>query len=417
MYNTSYCSMAKIITVCKSEEKGTRKEAVAEGILQEDYGLAGDAHADCCTHRQVSLLAMESIDKIRGLGFEVGPGDFAENLTTQGVELVSLPVGTKISIGKDILLEVTQIGKKCHSGCAIYQEIGKCIMPKEGIFARVIHGGYIRAGDQIKIGKMDNETEKFPILKLTETGSSSIEDIVAKEFPLTIVLNNQELVTLPCSPANLRYLAVGFLFSEGLLKSKDEIKKIMVDDRRGVVRVETESDEKLASDALFKRFITSGCGRGISFYNAADAQGQGKVESKIEISALEVLALANEFQHRSQIYRVTGGVHSVALCNNKNIIVFSEDIGRHNALDKIFGQCILNDIATDDHIIITSGRVSSEILLKVARRNVPIIVSKSAPTNLGVRLADDLGVTLVGFVRGKRINVYTHAWRIATDGK
>ena len=145
--------MAKIITVCKSEEKGTRKEAVVEGILKEDYGLVGDAHADCCTHRQVSLLAMESIDKMGGLGFEVGPGDFAENLTTQGVELVSLPVGTKISIGKDILLEVTQIGKKCHSGCAIYREIGKCIMPKEGIFARVIHGGCVRAEDDIRIEK------------------------------------------------------------------------------------------------------------------------------------------------------------------------------------------------------------------------------------------------------------------------
>ncbi len=264
---------------------------------------------------------------------------------------------------------------------------------------------------------MDNEMEKVPVLKLTGKGSSSIEDIVAKEFPLTIVLNNQELVTLLCSPADLRYLAVGFLFSEGLLKSKDKIKRIMVDDRQGVARVETEGDEELANDALFKRFITSGCGRGASFYSAADAQGQGKVESQIGISALEVLALAKEFQHRSQIYRATGGVHSAALCDTKNIIVFSEDIGRHNALDKIFGECILNDITTDNHIIITSGRVSSEIVLKVARRNVPIIVSKSAPTDLGVRLADDLGVTLVGFVRGKRMNVYTHAGRIATDGK
>ncbi|TET42065.1 MAG: MOSC domain-containing protein [Dehalococcoidia bacterium] len=145
--------MAKIIAVCKSEEKGTKKEAVVEGILNEDYGLVGDAHADCCTHRQVSLLAIESIDKMRKLGFEVGPGDFAENLTTQGVELLSLPVGTKISIGKDVLLEVTQIGKECHSGCAIYREIGKCIMPKEGIFARVIHGGCVRAEDDIRIEK------------------------------------------------------------------------------------------------------------------------------------------------------------------------------------------------------------------------------------------------------------------------
>ena len=153
VYNTSYSSMAKIIAVCNSKEKGTRKKAGTKGILKEDYGLVGDAHADCCTHRQVSLLAMESIDKMRRLGFEVGPGDFAENLTTQGVELVSLPVGTKISVGKDVLLEVTQIGKECHSGCAIYQEIGKCIMPREGIFARVIRGGSVRAGDQVRIEK------------------------------------------------------------------------------------------------------------------------------------------------------------------------------------------------------------------------------------------------------------------------
>jgi FdhD protein len=263
---------------------------------------------------------------------------------------------------------------------------------------------------------MDNETEKFPILKFTERGSSSMEDVVAREYPLTIIFNNQELVTLLCSPANLKYLAVGFLFSEGLLKSKDEIKRIIVDEQRGVVRLETEGSEELDSAALFKRFITSGCGRGTSFYSATDAQGQKKVESNIEISTLEVLALAIEFQHRSQIYRATGGVHSAALCDNKDILIFSEDIGRHNALDKIFGECLLNDIVTDNHIIITSGRVSSEILIKVAKRNIPIIVSKSAPTNLGVRLANDLGVTLVGFVRGKRMNVYTHDGRIVRNG-
>lgn len=143
--------MAKIVAVCKSEQKGTKKEAVAEGILEEDYGLIGDAHADCCTHRQVSLLAMESIDKMRKLGFEVSPGDFAENLTTEGLELASLPVGTEIAIGNGVLLEVTQIGKECHRGCAIFKEIGKCIMPKEGIFTRVVRGGSVRAGDPIRV--------------------------------------------------------------------------------------------------------------------------------------------------------------------------------------------------------------------------------------------------------------------------
>ncbi|MFC1940816.1 MOSC domain-containing protein [Chloroflexota bacterium] len=145
--------MGKIIAVCSSEKKGTKKEAIKEGHLHQDYGLAGDAHADCCSHRQVSLMAIESINKMRSLGFDVGPGDFAENLTTEDIDLVSLPVGTKARIGEEVILEVSQIGKECHSGCAIYRQIGKCIMPKEGVFAKVIRGGLVRVGDQIKVVK------------------------------------------------------------------------------------------------------------------------------------------------------------------------------------------------------------------------------------------------------------------------
>ncbi len=143
--------MAKILAVCKSDKKGIKKEAIAQGFLSQDYGLVGDAHADCSTHRQVSLLAVESIDKMRSPGLDVGPGDFAENLTTEGLDLVSLPVGTRISIGEDIILELTQIGKDCHTGCAIYRQIGKCIMPKEGIFARVVRQGFVRAGDELMV--------------------------------------------------------------------------------------------------------------------------------------------------------------------------------------------------------------------------------------------------------------------------
>lgn len=142
--------MARILAVCKSEEKGIKKESVMEGLLEKEFGLVGDAHADCCTHRQVSLLAIESIDKMRGAGFDVSPGDFAENLTTEGVDLASLPVGTRLSIGQDAILEVTQIGKECHTGCAIFRQVGKCIMPKEGVFARVIHGGVVKAGDKLR---------------------------------------------------------------------------------------------------------------------------------------------------------------------------------------------------------------------------------------------------------------------------
>ncbi|MFC1934007.1 MOSC domain-containing protein [Chloroflexota bacterium] len=145
--------MAKIIAVCSSKSKGTKKEDVSKGVLKEEYGLIGDAHADCCTHRQVSLLAVESINKMRSLGFDIGPGDFAENLTTEGIDLVLLPVGTEVSIGEEVILTVSQIGKECHTGCAIYRQIGKCIMPKEGVFAKVIRGGIVMAGDEIRIGK------------------------------------------------------------------------------------------------------------------------------------------------------------------------------------------------------------------------------------------------------------------------
>jgi FdhD protein len=263
---------------------------------------------------------------------------------------------------------------------------------------------------------MDDGVEKVPILRLTRESRSHIEDIVTREFPLTLILNNQELVTLLCSPMDFKYLAIGFLSSEGLLKSKREIKKIIVDTQRGVVRVETENSRELDRDVLFKRLITSGCGMGSSFYNATDATSQ-KVESQVEMPAHSAFTLINDFQHRSQLYRTTGGVHSAALCDMESVMIFREDIGRHNAIDKVFGECFLKAIPTDGMTIITSGRITSEILLKVAKRNVPIIISKSAPTDLGVKLANDLGVTLLGFARGKRINIYTNDWRIVRDGK
>lgn len=264
---------------------------------------------------------------------------------------------------------------------------------------------------------MDSEIRKVPVLRLTEEGQTEIEDVVAREFPLTIILNNQELVTLLCSPKDLEYLAVGFLFSEGLIESKEEIKKVFIDATRGVARVEIKGESALAGEMVFKRFITSGCGRGASFYNAADVKTQAKIESQIKISVQDVLALVGGFQHRSELYRATGGVHSAALCDRNSILVFNEDIGRHNAIDKILGECLLRDISTEERIVITSGRISSEMLLKVAKRNIPVIVSKSAPTDLGVKLADDLGITLIGFVRGKRMNAYTHDWRIIVDGR
>ncbi len=139
----------QVIAVCTSEKKGERKVPVARVLFKKDHGLADDAHAGPW-HRQVSLLAMESIDKMTALGLKVGPGDFAENLTTVGIELPGLPIGSRLAVGS-ALLEITQIGKECHQRCAIYYQAGDCVMPKEGVFARVIQEGEARAGDAIRL--------------------------------------------------------------------------------------------------------------------------------------------------------------------------------------------------------------------------------------------------------------------------
>ena len=141
---------AEIVAVSLSKEKGIRKENMPEGRFVEDHGLEGDAHAGKW-HRQVSLLAIESIDKIRAKGLDVGPGDFAENITTRGIDLVHLPLGTQLRVGENVLMEVTQIGKECHTRCAIYYQAGDCVMPREGIFTKVLKGGTIKEGDPIAV--------------------------------------------------------------------------------------------------------------------------------------------------------------------------------------------------------------------------------------------------------------------------
>ena len=141
--------MAQVVAVCISEKKGERKTPVSSVAVRENHGIEGDAHAGDW-HRQVSLLAEESIEKMRALGLDVTAGDFAENITTRGIELVSLPVGSRLKVGESIL-EVTQIGKECHTRCAIFYQAGDCVMPKEGIFARVITGGVVRPGDGVEI--------------------------------------------------------------------------------------------------------------------------------------------------------------------------------------------------------------------------------------------------------------------------
>ena len=261
-------------------------------------------------------------------------------------------------------------------------------------------------------------TRKLPVLRVNKQEANEFEDTIVKEHSVTIMMNDQEVVILLCSPTNLEYLAAGFLLSEGLLESHDDIVRTSVtgDDRKSTVRVEVKEPREAGKYNSSRRLIASSGGRGAAFSSALP-DSYPKIESSVEISASEILALVEDFHQRSPVFEATGGVHSAALCSPDDVLVFSDDIGRHNALDKVFGECLLKDISTADRIIVTSGRVSSEILFKVARRRVPVIISVAAPTDVAVRLAEDLGITLVGFVRSGRMNIYTHDWRVKIDGK
>jgi len=259
---------------------------------------------------------------------------------------------------------------------------------------------------------MANQTKELNIIQFNSGEKSVKKDFIVKEIPFTILVNGQEIVTLLCSPDKLEYLAVGFLLSEGLIKSDTQIKSVNLGKDGHYANVELDGDFQVPQDFFQKRLISSGCGRGSSFYTPRDALDYEPINSDIQISYKQVTDLMRQFQEKSSLFKKTGGVHSAALCNLGEIEIFTEDIGRHNAIDKIFGQCLLKGISTEDKVILTSGRISSEILTKVAKGKIPIIISRAAPTDLAAGLAEKMRVTLIGFVRGKRMNIYTHSFKI-----
>lgn len=261
--------------------------------------------------------------------------------------------------------------------------------------------------------------KKRPLIRIIEGQVGEVEDTVAAEHSVTIFLNSQQVVTLLCSPEKLDYLAIGFLWNEGYISTRADILKteVKTGERSSKVFITTipQKGVRYTDNSLIT--IASSGGKYIPSGTSFEGIGHKIIESKIKIKPSEITALMEQFHKHSDVFTATGGVHSVALCDNNNILVFSDDIGRHNAMDKVFGECLMRDFNTNDSIVITSGRVSSEIMNKVARRNVPVLLSVSAPTDIAIELADSLGITLVGFIRGNKMNVYTHYWRIVSDGK
>lgn len=254
------------------------------------------------------------------------------------------------------------------------------------------------------------DMERFTITKIRQNTRETTEDMVTSEVPFTLSVNGEELVTLLCSPFDLEDLARGFLFTSGLVKKIDQIKKILLNKHHWVAYIDTA--DTISKDLVFKRLYTSGCGKGTLFYNALDILHRAKISSNFRIKSRYALMVMSDFQKNSESYFKTGGVHSAALADNEGILVFREDIGRHNAIDKAIGYMLLKNNSFEDMMLMTSGRISSEVLFKVRKCCIPIIISRSAPTNHAVKHAREMDITLIGFARGNRMNVYSREERI-----
>jgi FdhD protein len=255
-------------------------------------------------------------------------------------------------------------------------------------------------------------TRDIPIIKYDNGIKSEVSDTIIKEYALTIVLDGEQFITLLCTPSGLDCLVVGFLLSESVIKSKADITGLRLDEEKGVAEVTTSGSSMLGRKLHGKRTLTTGCGKGSVFYSTVDSISLSRVEGALSVEAQAVLEQMKEFNKRSELFLNTGGAHSVALAGAEGIMLFHEDVGRHNAMDKVIGEAALKDIRLDDKMVLTSGRISSEMLIKAAKARIPIIISRSAPTDLAVEMADKLGMTIAGFARGQRMNVYSSPERI-----
>jgi FdhD protein len=247
---------------------------------------------------------------------------------------------------------------------------------------------------------------KRSVLKIQGRSSGDSEDYIATEKKLRVSVNGKELLSLYCTPLMIRELIVGFFLTEGIIDGNFCLDEISIRYGEEDISVDIPAGKEVRTEGFA---ITSGCVGGITFNRKRELE---KITDSISMEAAAIEKIFREFQQKGELYRLTGCVHSAALASEEKILVFAEDIGRHNAVDKVIGYCILEDIPFNGKLMLVSGRLSSEIASKCARWGVPIVASRTAPTELAIKIAEASGVTLVGFVRGERMNVYSNTQRI-----
>jgi len=227
---------------------------------------------------------------------------------------------------------------------------------------------------------------------------------VPQEMALTITVDSHELLTILCTPVQLEELVLGFLYSEGIIDKKNDISILRICQEDALAEVTLNKPEFKMPE---KRALASGFGRGTTF-----SKNIPPVESDVSISPSEILSLMKQLEESAVLHRYSGGVHAAALANSTGLLVMSEDIGRHNTLDKIVGYCLITEVSTVDRVLVATGRISSEMLSKAARMRIPIVISRSSPTDRAISLAQEFGITLIAYVREDRFSVYSHEERV-----
>lgn len=248
---------------------------------------------------------------------------------------------------------------------------------------------------------MDGSVRKN-IFRITPESSAEAEDDVAVEKKLSLSINGRHFVSLYCTPTMIKELVAGFLLTEGILSGLCP-ENISIS-RGDEISVRVKADGAIGADS---GAVTSGCGGGLAFQKKP-----ARKAADFYIHKETLMSLFMEFQGRSELHRLTGCVHSAALASAGGIEIFAEDIGRHNAVDKVIGRSVLEGSGFEDRAMFVSGRLSSEMLYKCSRWGIPVVASRTAPTDLALRIAGENGVTVVGFLRGRRMNVYTRPDRI-----
>ena len=262
-------------------------------------------------------------------------------------------------------------------------------------------------------------SRKINIIEYHNGAFSETTDNVASESRLKIFSDKKEILSLLCTPTMVKELVVGFAISEGLLSNNKtaDSRQEWCSERVEIFWKETEIEVHLPVNIPeAAATITSGCAKGITFISNISDEKLPVIHDDASYNIKAVINLYQEFQKKSALFKETGGVHSAALCNEQEIIVFTEDIGRHNAVDKIIGYAFLEGIPLQGKILLLSGRLSSEITIKAIRSHIPILVSRAAPTDLSVEIARDSNITLIGFLRGQNMNIYSQPSRIREKG-